>query len=223
LNLKQRWRNVRPYVLGPLIHFTASLIGATLRIKAEGYEKVRDLPGGKIMAGWHGRTFLAAIFFRNKGLWTIISQSKDGDMQDIIFRRFGFKTIRGSTGRGGVKAAIESIERLKEGAVLALTPDGPRGPSGKVQGGIMLMAKKSGAWLVPVGSSASRRWLAPTWDRYMVPKPFARCVLVFGEPIRLEPGSSERAVEEARLKLEAEMDRLEAEAEAKMGFSLQRA
>jgi len=217
LTLKQRWRNIRPYILGPFIYFVARIIGLTIRIKAIGYDKIRALEGGKIMAGWHGRTFVAAHFFRKQGVWTIISQSKDGDMQDIIFRGFGFKTIRGSTGRGGVKAAIESIEVLKKGAVMAFTPDGPRGPTKIVQGGIMLMAKKSGAWIVPVGVSANKYKLAPTWDSYMVPRLFATCVMVFGDPMKVEKGLTEQELETARQSLESEMNRLEAEAESSVG------
>ncbi|MBS1724928.1 MAG: lysophospholipid acyltransferase family protein [Armatimonadetes bacterium] len=217
MTLKQRWRNVRPYVLSPLVYFVARILSATWRIKAEGYEPVESLPGGKIYAGWHGRTFVAAAFFRGKGLWTIISHSKDGDMQDAIFKGFGFKTIRGSTGRGGVKAAIASIDVLKQGAVMAFTPDGPRGPSGVVQGGIMLMAKKSGALLVPVGVSANRRIQIKTWDRYMVPKLFARCLMIFGDPISLPQDASDEVVEEVRLKLQSELHRLEALAESRCG------
>ena len=220
MTLKQRWRNIRPHILGPLIYGLARCIGATLRIKTEGFENIQKLQGGKILAGWHGRTFVAAQFFRGKGVWTIISQSKDGDMQDKIFRGFGFKTIRGSTGRGGVKAAIESIEVLRKGAMMAFTPDGPRGPSGIVQGGIMLMAKKSRAWIVPVGVSANRRWLVKTWDKYMVPKPFAECVMVFGEPLQLTPGMSEEDIEAARHWLEQELARLETVAESKYGHNL---
>lgn len=217
MTLKQRWRNVRPYILAPLIYGVARLLGATVRLKTIGYDGVKNLPGGKIMAGWHGRTFVAALFFRGQGVWTIISRSKDGDMQNTIFSKFGFRTIRGSTGRGGVRAAVESIDVLKEGATMAFTPDGPRGPSGVVQGGIMLMAKKSGAWLVPVGVSADRRWLVKTWDRYMVPKPFAKCLMVFGEPRRLDRSATEEQVEETRLWLEAEITRLESLAESKCG------
>lgn len=219
MTFKQRWRNFRPFVLGPLIFAVARLIGLTLRIRVEGFEKVKALDGGKIYAGWHGRTFIAASFFRGQGVYTIISQSKDGDMQNIIFRGFGFKTIRGSTGRGGVKAAIESIEVLKRGAVMAFTPDGPRGPSGVVQGGIMLMAKKSGAWLVPVGVSADRRKLVKTWDRYLVPGFFSRCLMVFGEPRKVDPKSTEEEIEIARSALEQDMRELETAAETAMGHT----
>ncbi len=214
--MKQHWRNVRPYILGPLIHLFARLLGLTLRIQAEGYDRVRALPGGKIMAGWHGRTFVAAILFRGEGVWTIISQSKDGDMQNIVFRGFGFRTIRGSTGRGGARAAAESIRVLRKGGTMAFTPDGPRGPTHVVQPGIVLMAKKSGAALIPVGVSADRRWLAPTWDGYLVPKPFARCLMVFGEPIHVPADADEATLEAARRRLETEMTRLEEEAEIKV-------
>ncbi|MCW5940209.1 MAG: lysophospholipid acyltransferase family protein [Fimbriimonadaceae bacterium] len=215
--MKQHWRNVRPYVLAPLIYALVRLIGLTLRIETRGFERIAQNPGSRIMAGWHGRTLVAALFFRGQGLVTIISQSKDGEMQDRIFRWLGFRTIRGSTGRGGVTALRESIEALRQGAAMAFTPDGPRGPSGVVQQGIMIMAKKSGAALVPVGVSADRRWLAPTWDRYMVPKPFAKCLMVFGEPICLSPDADDASLEEARADFERQMHLLQAEAEAECG------
>ncbi|MCW5937129.1 MAG: lysophospholipid acyltransferase family protein [Fimbriimonadaceae bacterium] len=215
--MKQHWRNVRPYVLGPLILRLARLLGSTWKIRTVGYEDVEALPGGKIFSGWHGTTFTAAVLFRGKGVWTIISQSKDGDMQNIIFSGFGFRTIRGSTGRGGARAAAESIRVLKQGATMAFTPDGPRGPTHVVQPGIIVMAKKAGVPIVPVGVSAERRWLAPTWDRYMVPKPFARCVMVFGEPHRIPRDADEAALEEARLAFEKAMLEVEAEAERLAG------
>lgn len=218
MTLKQAWRNVRPSVLAPLVFGIARAIGATLRIEARGLS-APAAGQGRVLAGWHGRTFAAANFFRGQGVYTIISQSKDGDMQDRIFRWFGFRTIRGSTGRGGVKALRESIAVLSEGATMAFTPDGPRGPSQVVQPGIVAMAKRSGAALVPVGVSADRRWLAPTWDRYMVPKPFARCLMVFGEPILVAEDADEAAMEAARARLESEMVRLEREAEAEMGHA----
>jgi lysophospholipid acyltransferase (LPLAT)-like uncharacterized protein len=195
-------------------------IGVTLRISAEGFDKYSDIRHGAIFAGWHGRTFVPALFFRGKGVWTIISHSRDGQIQNWIFSKLGFETIRGSTGRGGVKAAAESIRVLKSGATMAFTPDGPRGPSGVVQGGIMLMAKKSGAALVPVGVSASWRYHLPTWDRYMLPLPFARCVMVFGDPMFVSPDASEDEVEHARLALEKGIRELQAAADARFGHKV---
>lgn len=199
------------------IYLLVRLIGLTIRLKTEGWEEAQALPGGRIYLGWHGRTVLAALLFRGRGVWTIISQSRDGEMQNRIFSLFGFRTIRGSSGRGGVKAAIESIRALKQGGEMAFTPDGPRGPSGVVQGGVMLMARKSGAALVPVGVSASRRWLVKSWDRFMVPKPFSQGLMIFGSPLYVPADASEEEIEAVRLKLEGEMHRLEQEAERRMG------
>jgi len=215
--VKAWWRRVRPSVLSQPIYWVVRLIGATLRITMEGWDRVEATPGGKILAGWHGRTFVAAIRFRGMGVWTIISQSRDGEMQNRIFTRFGFKTIRGSTGRGGVRAAVEAIKVLRAGAMLAFTPDGPRGPSGVVQEGIMAMAQKSGAAIFPVGVSSSRRRLVKTWDRYMVPGFFSRCIMIFGEPLTVPADASPDEVERIRLEFEREMHRLEAEAERRVG------
>lgn len=215
--MKQWWRNVRPGILAPLIFGVARLVGLTLRISTVNLERVLARPGGKVLAGWHGRTFLATRVFFGQGVWTIISQSRDGEMQNRIFQRFGFCTIRGSTGRGGIRAAVESIRVLREGHTMAFTPDGPRGPSGVIQDGMMLMARKSGAALVPVGVSADRRWLIGSWDRYMVPKPFARGLMIFGEPVTIPADADDAEVERIRIYLEREMHRLEAEAERRMG------
>jgi lysophospholipid acyltransferase (LPLAT)-like uncharacterized protein len=212
--VKRWWRAVRPRIVPPLAYAFARLLGSTLRVKAIGFEEYEDVQTGVIFAGWHGLTLVPALFFRGRGFWTIISRSRDGEMQNQIFNRLGFHTIRGSTGRSGARAAVESIRVLKNGATMAFTPDGPRGPSGIVQPGIVVMAKRSGAALVPVGVSASWKLHAPTWDRYMVPMPFARCIIVFGEPLFISKDASDVESEEVRLRLEKEINRTQAKAEA---------
>lgn len=215
--MKRAWRYIRPIVLSGLVFAVARLLGMTLRFRTEGIERFEGLRCGWIVTGWHGRSLLAANFFRKQGAYVIISLSRDGEMQNRVFGWFGFKTIRGSTGRGGARAAIESIKVLRKGAGMTISPDGPRGPSGIVQSGVMLMAQKSGAALVPVGFSASPRWLAPTWDRYLIPWPFAKALLVFGEPLFVPTDATPDQVEALRLQLEGEMHRLQAEAERKLG------
>ena len=84
----------------------------------------------------------------------------------------------------------------------------------------MVMAKKAGAWLVPCGVSAKPRFLAKSWDRYMVPYPFAKCIMNFGQPMAVPADASDEEVEEIRLKLEAEISRLEIEAERMLGFPI---
>jgi len=112
---------------------------------------------------------------------------------------------------------VEAIRALKDGGTMAMTPDGPRGPSQEVQGGVMLMAQKSGAALIPVGISATRRLLAKSWDRYLVPLPFSRALLIAGDPIFVPKTASEEEVEAIRLKLQEEINRLEEVAERECG------
>lgn len=217
--LRAWWRRVRPGILAPLVYGLVRLLLETVRLEVRGYERYREgsREGGVVFLGWHGRSALGAKLFRGEGIWTIISQSRDGEMQNRIFRWFGFRTIRGSTGRGGMQALLESIKVLKTGAAMAFTVDGPRGPSGVVQAGVMLMAKKSGAALVPVGVSAERRWLVRSWDRYMVPKPFTRAVMIFGDPVLVPLGCSDEELERLRREVEEATHRLEVEAEGVYG------
>ena len=100
---------------------------------------------------------------------------------------------------------------------MAMTPDGPRGPNGIVQDGVMVMAQKSGAGLLPGAFSCRPRWVFRSWDKYTVPWPFSRGVILLSEPIYVPKDASAELVEELRLKLQNEMHRLEEEAESLMG------
>ncbi|HEY0866991.1 MAG TPA: lysophospholipid acyltransferase family protein [Fimbriimonas sp.] len=216
VTLKDRWRVVRPKVLGGIAYAIVRTLGSLVRVRFEGFDKVEACRSA-ILCSWHGRTFVFANAYRNRGAWVIISQSKDGDLQTTIFRRLGYRIIRGSTGRGGVRAAVEAIRALREGGLMAMTPDGPRGPSGVVQSGVMTIAQKSGAALIPVGVSAAGRWLFRSWDRYLIPHPFTRAVILAGEPIYVPADATESEVEAIRQRFEDEINRVEAEAERAMG------
>lgn len=215
--MKQWWRRVRPYILSSFIYFIARTIGRSLRLKTVGWEQYKDKPGSRIYTGWHGRSVIPANFFKGRGVWAIISHSRDGEMQTRIFTKFGFQIIRGSSGRGGERALVESIRTLKAGAEMAITPDGPRGPSGVVQGGVLIMSKKSGCELVPVGSSAKPAWYAPTWDGYMVPWLFSKAVFVFGEGLVVPKNATDEEIEEIRLELERRIHAVQKEADVLVG------
>lgn len=210
------WHHNRPILVSGLIYNVASGIGRTLRYKLIGREYF-DPSVATIYLMWHGRTFVPGQFYRGKGLFVIISHSRDGEMQNRIFQRLGYKVIRGSTGRGGERALVESIRTLKAGNSMAITPDGPRGPSGIVQAGVMMMAKKSGAPLMAVGASARRRKIFKSWDQYLVPWPFSQCAIVAGESFYVPANATDDEVETIRLKVEAEMHRVQALADEAVG------
>ncbi len=212
--MRSWWRSVQPALFAFLITSIARLIGLTLRWRVLGErENLDGVQGGKIIAGWHGRTFLAALRWRNRGYYALISRSRDGEMQDRIFRRFGYRTVRGSTKRGGARAAVECARLLRKGETFVFTPDGPRGPSGEVQEGILWLAKKSGAVIIPGGAAARPRWMARSWDRYMVPLPFAKAVIVLGEPIRVPKDATDEQLQQIGGQLKQALNEAEKRAE----------
>lgn len=190
-----------------------------MRIRVVGEEKLKEHTGGKIIAGWHGRTFLAAIYFRNRGYYTLISHSRDGEMQYGIFRRFGFKTVRGSTGRGGARAAVECARLLKENNTFVWTPDGPRGPAQRVQRGILWLAQKGNALIFPAASSARPRKILSSWDSYMIPYPFSKGIIIIGNPISVSENLGDEGLSELAEKLEKELNDLQKQAETALGYS----
>ncbi len=203
--------------LGWLGYTLARAIGCTLRIHVEGWEPIEEhlrMGTGAVMVSWHGRTFVPANLMRGRGFLAMISLSRDGEIQAEIFRRFGFRILRGSTSRGGVRAALEAAREVRKGAILAFTPDGPRGPSRKFQPGALLIAQKAGVPIYPVGVSAYPRILLPTWDQYLIPLPFARCAYLVGEAVWVPPSADKDAFVQLAEQLESAINTLEARAES---------
>ena len=206
--------------VGGLVYALARLLFRTLRVTFENEAGLETGGKGAIFVTWHGRSLLPANVFRNKRYWALISLSNDGEIQDVIFRKFGFQTIRGSTGRGGVRGALQMARQVKEGGVLAFTPDGPRGPTHKVQLGVILMAEKSGAPIIPLGISVNRRWLMKkSWDAYLLPLPFSRAYFLVGEPIYVPANLNEAGREAIAAQVEVAINRLEREAERRAGHT----
>ena len=216
---KQKRLARRSRLLGWLIFCCTAAVYRTLRLTILHEEGLDTKGKGAIFVTWHGRSLIPANVFRDRGYWALISLSKDGEIQNNIFQRFGFRTIRGSTGRGGVKGALQMARKVKEGGVLAFTPDGPRGPTHKVQHGVILMAEKSGVPIIPLGISVSRRWLATkSWDCYLLPKPFSKAFLVVGDPIYVSAGQDEEGRERIAERVGRAINTLEKEAEALAGY-----
>ncbi len=180
----------------------------------------REIPGrfiseGKniIYAFWHGRQFLLFHSHRDSGVIIPASESRDGEIQAGILRRFGFEVVRGSSKRKGDRALLGMVDGLRKGKNVALAVDGPRGPIYEVKQGIAYLAGKLNKPIVPVIASAKRYWiLEKIWDKYLLPMPFTTGVVVYGEPITVS-GTSEDHLEAKRQELEAALNRLMAQAD----------
>ena len=156
-----------------------------------------------IYAIWHGWQYnLGGIPDRDK-LNILISQSNDGEIIARIVKSMGFSTIRGSMGRGGLKATREILKALKNGKNIAYTVDGPKGPAFKVKEGIIKIAQMSGRPIIPVFGDADWSVEINTWDKYQLFLPFARLPLVFGNPIYVPKNDED--VEKYRLEVETQL------------------
>jgi lysophospholipid acyltransferase (LPLAT)-like uncharacterized protein len=202
-------------VVPALAALAVRALGVTLRVRAEGVDAVRPLWSAHrplIYAVWHGRIllvpWLTARFRRTegaRGVRVLASRSRDGELVADFVKRFGLDVVRGSSSRGGVEALRELARALRAGEDVAVVPDGPRGPAGHAQAGIVSLAATTGAPIVPVGVAACPARRLASWDRFLVPVPFARCGVVFGAalPIARDDdrerarASVERALQEA--------------------------
>ncbi len=167
-----------------------------------------------IYAFWHGRQFLLFHNHRNTGIVIPASESRDGDIQAGVLLHFGFDVVRGSSKRKGDRALLGLVDGLRKGKNIALAVDGPRGPIYEVKQGITYLAGKMNKPIVPVATSAKRFWiLEKIWDKYMLPVPFTRGVIVYGEPIFVQ-GVQEEELESKRRELTEALNRVMHRADA---------
>lgn len=167
------------------------LIGRTSRLTRHWAPSARalDASGGPIVfAFWHRFQLLMVWEHRHRGVTVLVSRSRDGEFIARVLERFGFRTARGSSSRGG-PAAFRALRTVVEsGGRVAFTPDGPRGPAESVQPGVIALAEQTGAPIVPVAWAGTRVKTLRSWDRFQVPLPFGRFVVAFGDPVRIAPG-----------------------------------
>lgn len=142
---------------------------------------------------WHGQLLPLMWTHRHRDISVMISEHSDGEIIARVARALGFRTIRGSTSRGAARALLAACRELESGFNLAITPDGPRGPAHSVAAGALVIAQRTGAAMVPTAVAVDRAWRLRSWDRFQIPKPFARVTVAYGDPIRVTADSARDA------------------------------
>jgi lysophospholipid acyltransferase (LPLAT)-like uncharacterized protein len=193
----------------PLIGlFGASVItalGHTLSIKyidQEHLERSKADGGQVIYAFWHEGLLVATYAFRRQDIRVLVSQHRDGEYISRTIERMGYTTTRGSSTRGGTRALFRMAAAGSAGDDLGVTVDGPRGPRREVKPGIIYMAARSGLPILPFAVSCATPYVLSSWDQFMIPWPFTRVNIAFGEPIHLPEELDGNAVEAYRRLLE---------------------
>jgi len=143
-----------------------------------------------IICTWHQQFFAAIRHFKSYAKLKpalMISQSKDGELIAAVANRTGWVTARGSSSRGGKSALNAMVAHINTHGFGAHILDGPTGPIGIVKPGIIRMARKTGALIIPFHVTADRAWYFNSWDRFMLPHPFSQVTITFMKPVRLDP------------------------------------
>jgi lysophospholipid acyltransferase (LPLAT)-like uncharacterized protein len=200
------------------------LVHATGSWRVVGQDRIQQYwDAGKpvIVCFWHGRLLMMPYAWRKDlPFHMLISSHRDGQLISRTVGHFGISTVTGSTTRGGAQSTRQIIRLLRSGETAGVTPDGPRGPRMQATAGAVALARLSGAPLIPLAYSTSRRKILGTWDRFLVPFPFGRGVFVWGEPIPVESGADAPAIEQARANLEAGLNAVTAEADRLCGVEV---
>lgn len=193
-----RWRTLHPEVRDQVLNSQRPVIGAF----------------------WHNRIMLMTeIWQTDRPVAMLQSRHADGRLIARTIQRLGIGDIVGSAGKGkgGAQAARAMLKALRAGTSVAVTPDGPRGPRMRVGGGIIALARMSGAPIYPVAWNVSRRKVLKTWDRFLLAYPFSRGVFVWGEPLSVPRDADEDTLEALRLELEARLNGVCREADEALG------
>ena len=194
------------------------LVARTTRwtvIGREGWDALVAQPQGFVCTSWHGRLFLSPAYAPpGRRAVAMISASRDGDLIAAIVGRWGVAVVRGSTqdharhkAKGGAQAYVAAARELSEhGALVAITPDGPRGPRMRAQEGAARLALSQGAPVIAVAFSVRWGRHLASWDRFLLPLPFGRGAIVYSEPRRPPEDGSAPALARFREALEADLN-----------------
>lgn len=165
------------------------VLAATWRYRERGAEHYRTLGSTPfIFVLWHSRILPLLYYHRHTGLVLLVSQHRDGGYLVDLATRWGYRAVRGSSRRGGAVGLLGIVRELRAGARIAITPDGPVGPAEELKPGAIAAAQHAGAPLVPAAARTRSAWWLKSWDRFCIPKPFARIEVVYGPPITVDPG-----------------------------------
>ena len=223
--LKSFKRSLRIYFLGVLGALTLKLIFATVRWSRNDsilpfvYRDGRQ----RIFAFWHGRVLMMPCLYvsahrnqspKTKGVYTLISNHSDGRIISFGVKLMGLLTVNGSSSRNAASGLHGLIKRIQDGYDVAITCDGPKGPARVMKPGGIMLGKETGVPVFPVACSANRYWTVNSWDKMMIPKPFAKAVCIVGEPVVVPRETSNEDVHRLCEEFQARINKVTDEADS---------
>ncbi len=188
------------YVAPSLVRGLASTLRMQI-VDGHNLEAAKDAKGHYLIACLHGRMFLPVWQHRRDGVTTLVSRSRDGELVARLVHKLGHNTVRGSSHRGAREGLREMVEAGKH-SILGMMVDGPRGPREDPKMGTIAIARMTGLTILPMTASAVPNWTFGSWDKFQLPKPFAKAYVLYGEPLKVpKTAKGAEAMEELRLEL----------------------
>ena len=182
--------------IGSKVLATLLLSTRISRVGVGHFEDFRNAGNPVIFVFWHGQILPLVQIHRGEGIVVLVSEHDDGEYISRIIERNGFEPVRGSSTRGGIRGLKGLIRAARAGKDLALTPDGPRGPSKEFKPGALVAAQLTGLPLIPVAVGVSRAWKSGSWDGFLVPKPFSEIQVQYLRPRFVPIEASRKDLEE---------------------------
>jgi lysophospholipid acyltransferase (LPLAT)-like uncharacterized protein len=176
-------------VAGPVMRALAS----SWRIRTLHEERWLELFRAKrphVFLLWHEALLPLLWQHRWQDIAIVVSQAREGQYLTDFATSIGYRSLQGSSTRGGVRALLGAVRELQAGQAVAFTPDGPRGPRRELKPGVVVAAQRGGAAVVPLHAKADRSWRLHSWDRFMIPKPLARVCITYGRPFEVAQGEA---------------------------------
>jgi lysophospholipid acyltransferase (LPLAT)-like uncharacterized protein len=208
MSFLERIRTACITILG---YWAILLIGHTLRWKVSGWSNLEEVHRkGRRLVGvfWHNRILMTSYYFRHRNIVAMISQNRDGEYMASVGSRLGFGAARGSSSRGSRGAVVELLRALRQDRDVFVTLDGPRGPRYVAKPGAAYIARRSGNPIVPFTISVEKKWIMPSWDGFIVPKPFSRACVWIGQPIEVPVEADGKEMENIRERIQRYLDDL---------------
>lgn len=215
------------FILGALLYVYLRIVYKTCRwhiIGAERHHQTIAHDGKVIVAFWHGRlgvilrTWPHRINGKLYRLYALVSAHRDGEFLTKVLQLFRYKLIRGSSGKQeGIKAYYHAVRTLQQGDSLGITPDGPRGPRMRVHGLLAKIAHKTHVGVIPTTASIRHGIVFNSWDKFILPLPFSRGVIIYDEIMYIEEDADDAMLEQFNNSVEEALNRISAEADRRVG------
>lgn len=187
---KSKWtKRFLARLAGALGPWLLRALGRSWRVRREGVEHFNTCgeEGQRpVFCMWHQNVSAGSAVHRGEQLSVLVSTHRDGEIIARSITAMGYRTVRGSTSRGGARALRALLSQADPDWGLVFTPDGPRGPRHNVAPGAIYLAAASGRPLIALGFAVRRQWTLSSWDRMAIPKPWTRVICCYSEPLRFD-------------------------------------